>query len=164
MKERAIVLASMGLLAILVGVALTMRRGEYPGPEAVIYASFDAASAGDIDAYLQCFGPQFRSQLRSVLHEVGRQRFSRDIRSRATQITGLALSRKPSSTTPGTEIFRLEQVFKDRNETQDFHLRQSWGKWYIVQLGAATAVNMPIPYGTLVLADQDSSANRTPNP
>jgi len=143
---------ALGLIAFigLVGVGVA-RRGRAT-PEVVVQQSLAAARTGSVRDYLTCFGGALRDQMEATRRELGEERFAQSLQRRATQTVGVATSRVPSEPAGSTDVvLRVEQVFRDRNEVQDFVLARRWGRWRIVALGVSNTKQMPIPYGTPVL-------------
>lgn len=165
LKETAPSWVALAVLAGI-GVALWLRgRDDGAGPEATVYAMFEAAAKGDAPAYLGCFRGELLARLDAARSEAGAERFADDLRRRSEGTTGIALSRPPADgqAPEGSAILRVEQVFRDRNETQDFTLRRGRGGWRIEAIGPANTVEMPIPYGTPVYAPAPAAA-RPPVP
>ncbi len=128
-------------------------------------AALEYAAKGDAAAYLGCFRGELLARLDAARSEAGAERFADDLRRRSEGTTGIALSRPPADgqAPEGSAILRVEQVFRDRNETQDFTLRRGRGGWRIEAIGSANTVEMPIPYGTPVYAPEPAAA-RPPVP
>lgn len=160
MKESAPTWVALAVLAAIgAGLWVRSRGGGEREPEATVYAMFEAAGKGETGAYLDCFRGQLLTRLKAAKQESGDDRFADDLRRRAAGMTGIAISRPATDAeTPADgAILRVEQVFRDRNETQDFALRRERGRWRIDNIGAASTVEMPIPYGTPVYAPEPAA-------
>lgn len=165
-RQTAPTWVTIGVLVVIgAGALVTRKGGGAQGPETVVYAAFDAAAKGDANTYLGCFGGEMAQKIAAARRESGEARFAADLRERAGAITGLAVSRAAESGGSGpadAALLRVEQVFRDRNEKQDFLLRRRWGGWRIHQIGPAATVKMPIPYGTPVYAEEPAPTNAPP--
>lgn len=158
--------AALAVLVAFGAVLLARSRGRTEGgPDPAIYAMFEAAGKGDANAYLACFGGELLARLQTARREAGEERFAEELRRGVSGITGIAISRPPNTAGTGgapTATLRVEQVFRDRNETKDFSLRRERGRWRIESIGPAATVKMPIPYGTPVYAPEPSAAPAKP--
>ena len=149
MKER--VAAGLTIL-VCAGAFLALRRGANLSPEEVIRSCFAAAKAGDSRAYFSCFGQDLLKQLRGARHESGEAIFSQGLRERAERTLGLAYSRRDDASDDiQVAVFEVETVFAERNERQEYRLQRTRGRWRITDIGPATSLTMPVPYGTPVV-------------
>lgn len=140
------------LAAIGAGLWARSKGGEDRGPEGTVYAMFEAVGKGDVAGYLDCYRGELLDRLKAAARESGEARFAEDLRRRGEGMTGIAISRPPgdAEASTGAAVLRVEQVFRDRNEAQDYSLRRERGRWRIEGIGPANTVKMPIPYGTPV--------------
>ncbi len=159
-KESAPTWVALAVLAAIgAGLWARSRGGGDRGPEATVYAMFEAVGKGDVAGYLDCYGGELLDRLKAAARESGDARFAEDLRRRGEGMTGIAISRPPGDAASSAEsaILRVEQVFRDRNEAQDYSLRRRRGRWRIEGIGPANTVKMPIPYGTPVYAPESAT-------
>lgn len=160
LKESAPTWVALAVLASIgAGLWVRSKGGGDRGPEATVYAMFEAAGKGDAKAYLDWFRGELLMRLEAARRESGDVRFAEDLRRRTSGMTGIAISRPAADAeaSADTAILRVEQVFRDRNETQDFMLRRERRRWRIDNIGPANTVKMPIPYGTPVYAPESGA-------
>ena len=155
MRERVAALTALLIVigAIVAGVILRASRGPRT-PEDAVYTVFQASRDGDSDAYLSHFSGELRTRLEASRTEAGLEAFSSGIQQRALAMTGLAITHPyPDKDSDTDRILRVELVFRDRNERQDFHMVKAWTGWTICEISSSDSVTMPIPYGTPVMPD-----------
>lgn len=167
MRERLPVLLTL-VVVLAVGATLAARRGGWyqrpPGKaEDRLAAAMAAASRGDTPAYLACFSASLGEALGRAAAEVGHDAFGAELQRRSREMTGWAVSRVPPGDGRESVILRLEAVFRDRVEAQDYELRTEAGRWRIAALGQARVTRMPIAYGTPVGAET-GAGNTTDGP
>lgn len=118
-------------------------------PEDSIYAMLDAARAGDTKAYLDSFATPMREQLLQVVKENSEPRFADYLKSQNTAFQSVAVSiaDRPSD----SEVqARIEYVYTDRNEVQDFYLRKDNSRWRIFKIAGSDQIKTLVPFGSLV--------------
>lgn len=120
-----------------------------PEPRDAIYKMLDAARAGDSTAYLACYTGQMETMLRQSLTEMGPQRFSKYLTDANKEIKGVALS-EPVPLTDREVRVRVEYVYQDRNEAQQFYLEKASDGWRIARVDSTERVKTLVPYGTPV--------------
>ena len=120
-----------------------------PEPRDAIYKMLDAARAGDAAAYLTCYTGQMETMLRQSLAEMGPQRFSKYLTDANKEIKGVALS-EPAPLTDREVRVRVEYVYQDRNEAQQFYLEKAPDGWRIARVDSTERVKTLVPYGTPV--------------
>jgi len=152
--------------AALVAIVMVRSRQAVNDPAATVYRAFDAARSGDADAYLACFAGDLRRRFEGAMRDAGgRDAFGEALKRRCAELTGVAVSREPApdDDTAREIVYRVESVYRDRNEVQLFRLRRTFRGWRIVEISGAESSVMPIPYGTPVrqLEAGDSQAKRT---
>ena len=118
-------------------------------PQDTIYATLEAARAGDTKRYLDLHAGSMRASLDQMDSESGEAGFQRYLKSRSAELKGLAVfDPKPIT---GTEVeLRVEYVYQDRNETQLMTLEKSADGWKIVRSANAERAKTLVPYGTPV--------------
>ena len=117
-------------------------------PRDVIYSMLDAARDGNVEEYLECYTSQLERTLIQSSEEMGRDRFSRFLKDRNRDIKGIAMN-APVESGEETEV-RVEYVYADRNEVQEFYLVQMDDSWKISRVSDIRRVETPVPYGTPV--------------
>jgi hypothetical protein len=153
-----LVVAVVGMLAIATqpgwrwqdAVSVVRPRESRPAePRDTIYRMLDAARAGDVNGYLACYGEPLRKQLKATQDEMTFSGFGKYLTERNREIKGIAISEAETLSATRVKI-RVEYVYQDRNETQDFHLGKLGGEWRITQIDGAERVETLVPYGTPV--------------
>ena len=117
-------------------------------PRDVIYSMLDAARDGNVDEYLECYTSQLERTLIQSSEEMGRDRFSQFLKDRNQDIKGIAMN-APVESGAETEV-RVEYVYADRNEVQEFYLVKQDDSWKISRVSNIRRVETPVPYGTPV--------------
>ena len=124
-------------------------RAQPEKPRDVIYAMLDAARDGVIDEYLDCYTGQMEKTLRQSRAEMGESQFSAFLKERNREIKGIAMN-EPELSTEDEARVRVEYVYVERNEVQQFYLNKQNGNWKIARVSAPQRIRTPIPYGTPV--------------
>jgi len=116
-------------------------------PEDGIYAMFDAARAGDAQAYLDCFSGPLREQLVATARED--VKFKEYLLRQNSAVQGMAvtITDRPN---PDEARVRLEYVYRDHDEVQNVRLKREGARWKIVNMDGAQAAQPVVPYGTKV--------------
>jgi hypothetical protein len=125
---------------------------EPPRPETAIWAAVDAAKAGDVARYLALFAQPMRGQLEESRKEMGEAAFRDYLVKTASQPKGIALSSldDPQAPPGATARYRVEFVFADRNEVQQYTVQNAGRQWQIARVDSAERIKTLIPYGTPV--------------
>lgn len=157
----ALIAAALILVAWKQGAFDAMRRSVEGGaalfgagssreeePRDVIYAMLDAARDGLADDYLDCYTDPLGRTLRQSYEEMGAERFSEFLRERNKDIKGIAMN-APEEAGENVQV-RVEYVYVDRNEAQEFFLLRSGDSWKITRVSDIRRVETPVPYGTPV--------------
>ena len=118
-------------------------------PRDTIYRMLDAARDGDGDAYIACYSGQMERMLTQSRSEMTPKGFSRYLTERNREIKGIAIS-EPETLSESEVKVRVEYVYADRNEAQQFYLDKLPGGWKISRIDAAVRVETLVPYGTPV--------------
>jgi hypothetical protein len=113
---------------------------------------FDAASAGDDDAYLQLVTGELRKTLLDTRKQLGRDKFRQSLRRSVSGVKGVS-SKLAEQAPTGFVAVDVEIVFADRNEKQRMLLVEKRSGWVIASIEKARAVKPPIPYGTPVFEE-----------
>lgn len=118
-------------------------------PEDIIWQMSDAARAGNVAAYLDCYSGALRQNLEKTASEMGEARFSEYLKQLNNEITGIAVSDLTQANAQEAEL-RVEFVFRGKNEVQTHHFKLVNGKWKIDRVDDAERMKVLIPYGTAV--------------
>jgi len=118
-------------------------------PQDVIYHMLDAAGQADAAAYLGCYSGPLLRRLEQSRDEMTPAGFARYLAQTNKQIKGIAVSEPAALSEREVEV-RVEFVYQDRNEAQQFFLEKSAGEWKIARVSAAERVETLVPYGTPV--------------
>ena len=116
-------------------------------PEDGIYAMFDAARAGDAQAYLDCFSGPLRDQLAATAKEDSAAKFKAYLLSQNAAVQGMAVSVSDRPNADEARV-RVEYVYSDHNEVQNVHLKREGARWKIINIDGAQPVQPLVPYGT----------------
>jgi hypothetical protein len=118
-------------------------------PEDGIYKMLDAARAGNVNAYVDCFLGDMRQQVLQIVKETSTTQFSKYLISQNAAFTGVAVSitQRPD---PQTAQVRVEYVYSQRNEVQNVSLRNVDGEWKIFKVAGSDQIKTLIPYGPRV--------------
>jgi hypothetical protein len=155
-NTRARVLAVTALLGVL-AVGSARKAGWFRGTvtpavtdeEAIsagVYATMNAARAGDVSRYLSGYTGPVRVALERSLDDSGRAAFARYLQSLDAGVKGLAVSVEVGV---GREAkARVERVYQERNEVQVVYLEKERGAWRIARTDGDQAVKAAIRYGT----------------
>lgn len=158
MRTRA--LQIVVVLALIAAAFLLRGRDWLPTtPEDAVSAFFDAAGRGDDAAYLRLVGGELKISLEHTRAQLGAEGFRKELQRSAAGIKGLAVTRSGNAP-PGRVSLDVDIVFVDRNERQRVLLVQEGSGWQITSIKPAATVKPPIPYGTPVFAEPESSTSR----
>jgi hypothetical protein len=155
-NTRARVLAVAALLGALAagsarkagwfGGTVTPAATDEEAISAAVYATMNAARAGDVSRYLSGYTGPMRAAIQRSLDDGGRAAFTRYLESLDAGVKGLAVSVQVSE---GQESkARVERVYQERNEVQVLHLEKERGVWRIVRTDSDQPVKAAIRYGT----------------
>ena len=120
-----------------------------PKPQEVIYRMLYAAGQGDAAAYLDCYRGELLRRLEQSRNEMTPAGFAQYLAQTNRQIKGIAISEPAASSQTQVEL-RVEYVYQDRNEAQQFFLENFAGEWKIARVSTAERVDTLVPYGTPV--------------
>jgi hypothetical protein len=155
----AILIAALGLVAVKksgwqasAASLSNLVAGRAPAgatPQDTVYRMLDAARDGDVRAYLGCYTGQMQSNLRQIMTEKGEAALAAYIRNFNASVKGVAIQ-EPQSTAEREVRLRVEFVYRDRNEAQNYYLEQGGGSWKIARQENAEGVKTLVPYGAAV--------------
>ena len=103
-------------------------------PADCVYAMFDAARAGDVDTYLDCFAGDARRKIDDALTESrSREQFAARLRGPLVRLKGFAI---PGAPEPDGDFIELsvEKVFEGYTETLAVELAKTAAGWKITSL------------------------------
>ena len=124
--------------------ALTSQRPA-SNPEDGVYAMFDAARAGEAEAYLECFSGPLRDQLAASAREDAKFQEHLTIQNSGVQGIAVTVTDRPSA---DEARVRLEYVYNDHNEVQNVRLKREGARWRITNMDGAQPFQPVVPYGT----------------
>ncbi len=130
----------------------TQTSDSTPRPqEQILWTMIDAARAGDVSAYLDCFAGDLRARLQKTVEEMGQVKFADYLKRMSSEPKGLTVRVSEIETISASEVkVPLEYVFADRNELQIYRVTQVGSDWKISGVEQAQRVRTLIPYGTEV--------------
>jgi hypothetical protein len=155
-NTQARILAVAALLGAL-GVGAARKAGWLEGAaapaatteeaiSAAIYATMNAARAGDASRYLAGYTGPMRVALQRSRDDSGRAAFVRYLQSLDAGVKGLAVSVENSGEREAKA--RVEYVYQERNDVQVVYLEKERGVWRIARTGGDQPFKAAIPYGT----------------
>jgi len=118
-------------------------------PTDTINRMMDAARDGDVNGYLQCFSGAMEKTLRQSVTEMSDSAFADYLQTNNKQIKGFAMY-EPKEISESAVDVRVEYVYADRNEAQQFRLEKISGRWMITKIDGMERVETIVPYGTPV--------------
>jgi hypothetical protein len=113
---------------------------------AAIYATMDAARAGDVSRYLDGYTGPMRAALQRSLDDSGGPAFARYLQGLDAGVKGLAV--RVDSSGEREAKARVEYVYQELNDVQAVYLEKERGVWRIARTGGDQPVKAAIPYGT----------------
>lgn len=116
-------------------------------PEDEIYAMFDAARAGNTQAYLDCFSGPLHDQLAATAREDSAAKFKAYLMGQNSAVQGMAVT-ITDRLSPDEARLRVEYVYTDHNEIQNVHLKKQGTRWKIINMDVVQPVQPVLPYGT----------------
>jgi hypothetical protein len=125
---------------------------ESPRPEDAVWQAVDAAKAGDVERYLALFAEPMRGRLEQSRREMGEGAFRDYLTRTASEPKGIAISSldEPDAEPAPARRYRVEFVFADRNEVQEYTLQRDGRRWRIAAVDGSERIRTLIPYGTPV--------------
>ena len=124
--------------------AITWKRPP-SNPDDGIYAMFDAARAGDAQAYLDCFSGPLRDQIAATAKED--PKFNEYLKRQNSAVQGMAVSVTDRPNADEARV-RLEYVYSDHNEVQNVRLKKEGARWKIVSMDGAQPMQPLVPFGS----------------
>ncbi len=118
-------------------------------PVDTINRMVDAAGDGDVEAYLSYFSGPMARRLRQTLDEMTRDGFAKYLIETNQRIKGFAMYEPETISEREVEV-RVEYVYADRNEAQQFYLEKRTDQWTIARIDDTERVETLVPYGTPV--------------
>ncbi len=128
---------------------VTGKPEEPPDPVDTINRMMDAARDGDVEAYLACFSGDMERRLRQTLKEMTRKGFAEYLTGTNRSIKGFAMYEPERISEREVEV-RVEYVYVERNEAQQYFLEKRTDQWTIARIDEVERVETLVPYGTPV--------------
>jgi len=144
-RRRAATIITVLVIAAALIWALRREAPEPPPPEDLIWSLIEAAQAGDVEAYLGCFGGELRTRLDHTVVELTPGGFSDYLRSSSDPLTGVAVY--DVEVAEGRGSLTVEYVYRDVTERQRMQLERARSGWRIVDLDPSRRAKPLIPYG-----------------
>ena len=164
-KDAKAQILTVAVLAGIVGLALAKQGGfdfsspaqsaasilkpkheKSEDPKDVIFRMLDAARDGDVEAYVDCHSGDMARRLAQSRDEMTANGFSDYLKARHAEVKGVAID-EPEQASDTEVRVRVEWVYQDRNEAQQFYLGKTAAGWKISGVDAAVRVDTPVPYG-----------------
>lgn len=150
-RQLVIVIAAVAIALALVSVQSRRTAGpqSFEKPEDPVWAMFQAAKDGNVQAYLNCFGHELRNRLDRDVQEMKLAKFAAYLKQGSQDVLGIAVSDVEKLREEEARM-RVEMTFRDRNEVQKLAVRKIGSGWKITDMTQAQRVKPVIPYGTKV--------------
>ena len=113
---------------------------------AAIYATTNAARAGDVSRCLAGYTGPMRDALQRSLADSGSATFKRYLQSLEAEVKGLAVSVENIGEREAKA--RVEYVYEQHNDVQVVFLEKERGVWRIARTEGDRTAKAAIPYGT----------------
>jgi len=145
--------------AVVLGAGLLLSsRGARPvsspareaGPDAAVWALFEAQRKGDVARYLAQLTGDARRGAEQSLKETGRRAFQDYLRRRDAEIKGIGVKGREEQE-DGSVTLLVDLVYTDGQEEHRFDVRREGGAWRIAAVSGGTRHPSLIPYGTPVV-------------
>jgi hypothetical protein len=145
-KSRVATIVTIVIVAAVLLWALIGRRTEPPEPNTVIWTMIEAAQAGEVAPYLECFSGELAQRLEATATEMSIEGFSEYLRSSSELLTGVAVYDVEQDDSGGASL-TVEYVYRDATERQRMQLELARGRWTITELERSRRAKPLIPYG-----------------
>ena len=145
------ILTCIVILALL-GVFVYKRRSAMPqkenenAAESAIWRMLEAARTADVERYLSCYTGETAALLQKNVQEMGVAGFSKYLSNSMRQVKGIAVF-SPEENSTDERRLSVEYIYEDRNEVQQYYLRQVGKEWKIFRIESAERVKTLVPYG-----------------
>jgi len=162
-------------VTVVVGTAIFVRNNKTPTQaddnqlDQCIATMLEAARAGDVQQYLECFTGNLHDTLATRLQKASKKRSAAELRSSETDLKSYVTTDwQRVSDNEATVV--LERIYPTFNKRHQVRLRRGGRTWKIVELVPVETYAPAIPYGTPVFQppSQDSgettAAERAPQP
>jgi hypothetical protein len=124
---------------------------------------FEAARAGDVDAYLDCFtGPQ-RTRIQRKLAGQSREAFAQSLADAVRDLKGHVTPQSAPQGDADRVELAVERIYQNRNERQSYSLVRQSGVWRISDVQAAVSFQPPVAYGAPVFEPPPEGAATQPS-
>jgi len=125
---------------------LKPKRKKAEDPKDVLFRMLDAARDGDVETYIDCHSGDMARRLAQSRDEMTSEGFSNYLKARNEKVKGIAID-EPEQASDTEVRVRVEWVYQDRNEAQQFYLAKTGDEWKIRDVEATVRVETPAPYG-----------------
>jgi hypothetical protein len=151
--------ASLNILTCLVIVALLgvfvyrQRRAvpqkenpEENAPESAIWRMLEASRTQDVERYLSSYTGEIAALLQKNVQEMGAAGLRKYLSDSMRQVKGITVF-PPEKSSADERRVSVEYIYEDRNEVQQYYLRQVGKAWKIFRIERAERVKTLVPYG-----------------
>ena len=118
-------------------------------PEKCVRQMFEAATLGDVPAYLACFSGPVRRQMQQQLSGAT-QSESESLRKSTADLKGWAIVDPPAEVPGSACQMTVEWVYATRVDRQQLGLERTSDGWQITRVDRIQPTQPAIPYGTPV--------------
>jgi hypothetical protein len=150
------------ITALVFGTVLWLGRGDVPPsstagsgadtPELCIQRMFEAAAAGDVTAYVDCFSGRERDRLEQQLIGSRREQFARSLVDAVAGLRGRAVF-ADGPVGDDRARYAVDRVYESRTERQTYELVCEAGVWRIESVRMAQPFQPKTAYGTPVFEE-----------
>jgi hypothetical protein len=145
------------LIVTLLGVFVYKQRMAMPqkqnpeenAPESAIWRMLEASRTPDVERYLNCYTGETAALLQKNVQEMGAAGFRKYLSNSMQQVKGITVF-PPEKSSADERRVSVEYIYDDRNEVQQYYLRQVGKKWKIFRIESAERVKTLVPYGAPV--------------
>lgn len=118
-------------------------------PQKCVQQMFEAATQGDVKAYLDCFSEPVRKQMQQELSGAAVSN-NESLRKSTADLKGWAIIDPPAEVTGTTCQLTVEWVYTTRVDRQQLGLDRTAQGWQITRVDRVQPSQPAIPYGTPV--------------
>ncbi len=151
------------ITAVVFGAVLWFGRGDVPPspasdsgadtPEQCIQRMFEAAAAGDVTTYIDCFSGRERERLERGLADGRREALARSLIDAVATLRGRAVF-ADGPVGDDRARYTVDRVYQSRTERQTYELVCESGTWRIESVRTTQAFQPDTAYGTPVFEER----------
>jgi hypothetical protein len=122
-------------------------------PMACVDRMFTAASRGELESYIDCFGGTELASLQRTLGQDSADAAAESLRKTMSELRGWAVVDPPADSKDSLQCSLIvERIYTGRIDRQRMDLQRISGLWKICRVEQALPIQPPVPYGTHVSA------------